>query len=199
MDSFVQPAIKKFNSFVLASQTRTRAGLLVLLLLAFLLRLVGLYKSPLWYDEVLSLHRAGLPFWESMAQNLNLWALVLRFFADPIRLRWPAMICSILAIWLAGRIMIQLQFDRTQRVAGLLTLACLPGLLWIAEDARYYSGVALIYMASIYFALSGRWLGLFAVSGLAIYIHPTAPAYIVPAWLLILRSAPRRVLFGFFC
>ena len=130
MDSFVQPAIKKFNSFVLASQTRTRAGLLVLLLLAFLLRLVGLYKSPLWYDEVLSLHRWAALL-ESMAQNLNLWALVLRFFADPIRLRWPAMICSILAIWLAGRIMIQLQFDRTQRVAGLLTLACLPGLLWI--------------------------------------------------------------------
>jgi hypothetical protein len=187
-------AIAKMKSLSPATHTRTSTDLPALLFLAFMLRLLGLYSSPLWYDELLSLHRVGLPFWEHMAQNLNLWELGLRFFAAPALLRWPALICSLLTIWVAWQIMTLLQFNRIQCTMGMITLAVLPGLIWMSQDARYYSGVALIYMASIYFALERRWLGLFAVSGLAIYIHPTAPAYIVPAWLLILRSAPRRVL-----
>ena len=168
----------------------------MIFLIAFLIRVVGIFASPLWYDEILSLHRAQLPFWDHMHVHVNVWELTLRAFANPYMIRVPSLICAAAALWLAWLIMQELRFDRMQQMGGMLALTFMPGLLWMAQDARYYSGIALIYMASTYFALKGQWLGLIAVSGLSPFVHPTAPAYIVHAWILISLHAPRRVMLG---
>jgi hypothetical protein len=166
----------------------------MIFLIAFLIRVLGIFASPLWYDEILSLHRAQLPFWDHMVVHVNVWEIILRTFANPYMIRVPSLICASAALWLAWLIMQELRFDAFQQMGGMIALTFMPGLLWMAQDARYYSGIALIYMASVLFALKGQWLGLVAVSGLSPFVHPTAPAYIIPAWILITLHEPRRAM-----
>jgi len=160
----------------------------MILLFALILRLLGLWASPLWYDEILSLQRAGMPIASHLQVHVNLWEIMLRAFANPIAIRIPALACSMLALVLAGRVMHLLGLSRWQRTVGMITIAAMPGLLWMAQDARYYAGISLVYMASLYYSLTGNWLGLIAVSGISFFIHPTAPAYMVPAWVLSIWS-----------
>lgn len=163
--------------------------------LAALLRVDGLFVSPLWYDEILSLQRARLPLSEHVHANPNAWEIMLRLFAHPYLIRVPSLVCSLVAIWLAWLVMTELEFAVPQKMTAMFLLACLPGLIWMAQDARYYSGVSLAFMASLYFALAQRWLSLSLVIVIAFFIHPTAPAYLIPAlYFAVFNKYPKRIL-----
>lgn len=127
----------------------------------------------LWYDELLSLHRALLPFWEHARANPNAWELMLRLFASPGLIRIPALLAMIVSAALVAR----------KGITSML-MFMVPGVLWMAIDARYYAGMTLAYLGSLFFAEQKRTLGLFAVAGMSIYIHPTAPAYVIPALVM---------------
>lgn len=162
------------------------------MLLTLIIRLLGLTAPALWYDEWISLYRAQLPF-SAYIQNtqdytgVNLWQIILTPFAygPPWMIRLPALAFAMLATGFAIKIVRQMGYTQAQERAALLTLACLPGLIWMADDARFYAGIALCYMGSAWAALTGRraWLTLAAVS--AFYVHPTGPAYVLPAFLLL--------------
>ena len=90
-------------------------------------------------------------------------------------------------LWLAWRVMDQLAFTKGQRITALLPLVLLPGLIWQAQDARYYAALGAVYMAALWFGIAGRPLGLLACLGLLPYLHPIGPVYalgaLVVAWI----------------
>ncbi len=161
---------------------------ILFLLSALFLRLIGFTSSAIWYDEVHSLFRATHPL-----TYFNLWEISLRPFAHgPLwLLRLPALICAMASLWLAWLIMDELKFENSQRVIACIFLAAFPGLIWMSQDARYYAMITLAGTATIYLALRHHWtFGL--VFGLLYFIHPTAPAYGLAAFLVALITGIER-------
>jgi hypothetical protein len=151
---------------------------------ALAVRLVGIDSASIWFDEAISRYRASLSVADYFAHmsdyaGTNLWELLLRPFAyGPVwLLRIPPLIASIVALWLAWRIMDELEFTHAQRITAAIPLIFLPGLIWQAQDARYYASIGAIYMAGLWFAIGRRSVGLLACMGLLPYLHPTGPAY----------------------
>lgn len=162
--------------------------LISFLTLSLVLRLSGLASSNLWFDEWVSLHRVIQPLAEYIHDptdyiGVNLWELILRLFAFEPHwvLRLPALMCAMLSLWIAWKIMQALSFSNTQSTIAALTMACLPGLLWMSQDARYYAPLTALYMASVWSAIRGRSIWLTVCIILSFCIHPTGPAYTVPA------------------
>ena len=151
---------------------------------AAIVRLLGINSASIWFDEAISRFRASVSLMDYMRYfsdytGTNLWEVMLRPFAvGPVwMLRIPSLVAAVLALWLAARIMDRLEFTRGQWITAAIPLALLPGLIWQAQDARYYAAVGAIYMAGIWFALQGRGLGLLACMGLLPYLHPIGLAY----------------------
>jgi hypothetical protein len=156
------------------------------LALSLLLRLSGLATSNLWYDEWISYQRVTEPFMNYFTDRsdfTNGWELLLRLFAWGPHwiIRLPALACAMLSLWLAWEIMRALNFSSTQATISALIMACLPGLLWMAQDARYYAPLAALYMGSVLSALRGKIGWLTACVILSFCVHPIGPAYTVPA------------------
>jgi hypothetical protein len=160
--------------------------LLPFLTLSLILRLSGLATSSLWYDEWISYQRVTEPFMNYFTDRsdfTNGWELLLRLFAWGPHwiIRLPALACAMLSLWLAWEIMQALNFSSTQATISALIMACLPGLLWMAQDARYYAPLAALYMGSVLSVLRGKIGWLTACVILSFCVHPIGPAYTVPA------------------
>jgi hypothetical protein len=166
---------------------------LTFLLLFLATRLIGFATPSLWYDESVTIYRAGLPFMAYLqdtqeAGGYNLWDLLMRpFVHGPLWLvRLPALACSLGTCVLAWMLMEKLEFSDNAKRTAAAGIIFLPGLLWVSQDARCYSAFALAYLGAVWCALSGRWLGLGALAGLLFYIHPTAAAFGMSALVLAL-------------
>jgi hypothetical protein len=167
--------------------------MLIFIGVSFLIRLLGFTTPALWYDEAVSKYRSALPLDQYLADNSdfigpNLWDIILRQFSHgPVwMLRMPALLCAMLALFIAWQIMDHLQFANPQRTTACVGLALLPGLLWMAQDARYYAAVAILFMAAIWYAITRHHIGLIACCGLLAYIHPVGPAYACAAFAIAL-------------
>ena len=157
----------------------------------------GLAAASIWYDEAYShaLTRLGL-FELIRVQSTDftppLWEMVLYPFAQlsdhAFILRLPAFISGVVSLYLVWLIMDKLDFTGTQRVFTSALVALLPGMVWLAQDARTYSLLAMLILAGFYYALEKKYLGLSAVSGLALYCHPVAPVFILANFLVLLYT-----------
>jgi len=158
---------------------------------AIIIRLSGFGTSAIWYDEAISRFRAGLPLINlitdfSFFQKLNIWELVLRPFSHSSLwiLRLPSFICSIASLYVAWLLMETLKFTKKQQIIAWLPLITLPGLIWMAQDARYYSAISMLYMLGLLASLTRRiWL-LVLVSILLGYIHPVGMVYSIAYWCI---------------
>jgi hypothetical protein len=161
---------------------------------ALAVRLTGLNAAAIWFDEAISKYRASLPlatYFGDLSDFIgpNLWELILRPFAvGPVwLLRLPALIASIVALWFAWRIMDRLAFTNAQRITAAVPMILLPGLIWQAQDARYYAGLSLIYMAALWFGITRSQIGLLACMALLPYLHPVGLTYaagaLAVAWI----------------
>jgi hypothetical protein len=158
--------------------------MLPFLLVSLLVRLMGFNTPAIWYDESVTKYRASLPWMQYMRDNadytgINLWEILLRPFAHgPVwLLRLPALACAMLSLWIAWKVMQRLGFTRPQMITAAIGMALLPGLIWQAQDARFYAAMSACYLAAIWYALNNRPLGLLACAGLLAYIHPVGAAY----------------------
>ncbi len=152
------------------------------LLVSLLFRLIGFNTSAIWYDESISLFR--VQHWIPS----NLWEMILTLFTNGGLwvFRLPALICSLIALWFAWKIMDHFSFTRYQRIISCLLLCVLPGLVWISHDARCYSAYAALYMAAIYFGLKDKpQIMIVSLIGLCL-IHPTGVIYAISAIMLSL-------------
>jgi len=168
--------------------------MILFLLTSLLLRLNGLATTAIWYDEAISRYRAQNMFISN--QNAPMWDLLLVPFANgPVWLmRLPGLFFAMLALWLAWKLMDELAFTKPQRIAACILMAALPGLIWLAQDARCYSAMTCAYMAALYFGYKNRPLGLAAAVGLLGFIHPTGMGLGAAALLLAMsRMTVRRV------
>ena len=100
-------------------------------------RLIGSNSASLWLDEAISKYRASVgpaTYFTDLSRytGTNLWEILLMPFANgPVwLLRLPALISSMLGLWLAWRIMDRLAFTQSQRLTAAVPWALLPGLLW---------------------------------------------------------------------
>jgi hypothetical protein len=166
---------------------------------ALALRVLGLNSAALWFDEAVSKFRASLPlalYFTDYTDYIgpNIWDFVLRPFAyGPVwLLRVPALIVAMVALWLGWELSKLLLFTRPERITAAILMAILPGLIWQAQDARYYAALGLLYVAAIYFAVRKHPTWLLACMALLPYIHPVGAFYalaaLVVAWISGLRA-----------
>lgn len=115
--------------------------------LALAARLYGLGSKPLWYDEVLTLKRATLPFGELVADSFHnkhypLYFLLMKPFAtadwSAAALRLPACVFGALAAMTASRIAGDVAGRGAALVAGAL-VALSPLEVQYGQEARPYT------------------------------------------------------------
>jgi hypothetical protein len=181
---------------------------LIILLAGAALRIAGTGASAIWYDEAVTWSKTQVPLWQwitSYQADLS-GCVLLDVLLRPLMLlgshslwllRLPSLAASLVSLWLAWLLMRRLDFGLTQQIITSALVACLPGLLWIAQDARPYSLMACLALAALWFALEGGWLGLLACGGMLMYCHTTGAIYAVMSLLVALAVHPwhvRRIL-----
>ncbi|MBI5950196.1 MAG: hypothetical protein HY865_00950 [Chloroflexi bacterium] len=146
----------------------TRKHFLALFAIAAIMRIALIWRAPLWYDENFTLILARLPF-DRMIQatagdvHPPLWYLIewLLFHAVPAlpvwAIRLPALVFSLLAFWLFGKLCILLQIPNRVFSIALLLMAILPMQLWYAQEGRMYAMLEFLVLAALYVGLTRRW------------------------------------------
>jgi hypothetical protein len=174
-----------------------------ILAIGAILRIAGTGASAIWFDESVMVYRSHLPF-------LRLWAehsdssgdLLLEIILRPLLalsqsvwiLRLPSMLAALASLWLVWKLMRRLNFTLRQQVVTASFAAFLPGLIWVAQDARSYSVLGLLFLGALWFAIQGNWLGLLAACGLTVYAHNVGPIFAIAALMIAwyLHPAQRR-------
>ena len=171
---------------------RTRLALLLIVLLAFALRLNQLEGQSMWSDEGLSLYRARQPLPTVLANTTEVDGVVTQDTNPPLYflmlhgwravvgegifvLRFVGVAAALLAvplIYLLGRLL----FTPQAGLAAALFLALSPFHIWQTQVLRNYGLLITLNLLSVYglfrFMLSAeprrwRWLLLWLVAGLA--------------------------------
>lgn len=165
------------------------------------LRLSGLITAPIWYDEAYSLHLirfdpialtrlAGMdfnpPLWELIA-----WSFVRLIGESEIGLRLPALLLSLVGLWLAWQLIQLLILQPWAQVSACVLVSLLPVMAWTAQDGRVYALLSTLYLAGLWFALRWRWLGFAACIGLICYCHNTGAGYAAALTLTALLAVGR--------
>ncbi len=149
---------------------RNTSLLMVLLLIAFGLRVYQLDAQSLWSDEGLSLYRARLPLSENLSNVIvvppgvptrdtnpplyfiEVSAARLAAGESEYVLRFVSVLAGVLLVallYVTGR---RLYSDKVGLVAALLgTLS--PFLVWYSQEARAYTQIAALSLASVYLLL----------------------------------------------
>lgn len=183
----------------------------IILIIGAAVRVIGTGAAALWYDESVILFRAFIPFMALFTNKTDQSGdLLLDLIERPLlavskslwMLRLPSMVAGLVCLWLVWKLMQKLEFNPTQQILTASIVAVLPGLIWIAQDARSYSLVAVFGLAGLWFAITGGWLGLAACLGLMGYCHNTAVIYaasILAIYFIIHHNWKRALLAGCLC
>jgi len=160
--------------------------LAAILLLAALVRLLGISTESLWLDEATSLMVAQLPPDELIRWTANdihppLYYLALHYWVfmgqSELVVRGLSTLAGVLAVGalygLAGTL-----FDRRMGLWAALLLALNPLHVWYSQEARMYALLTLLYTLSLWLALRlwrrpswGRAVAYVLVTTAALYTH----------------------------
>jgi len=178
------------------SASRFRAILLVVLLLAFGLRVVGLNAQSLWRDEVDSIRFASRPLKAALAiftvagENGPLYYLMLKFWIalagrSEVAIRFFSVLWGTAAIAIVALIGQRL-LGRSGGLLLALLMTTSPYLIWYSQEARMYSLVlALTLLSSALYGLLlthngvASWAGYVMVTSACFYTHVLS-AFLVP-------------------
>jgi mannosyltransferase len=182
--------------------------LVLILSLAFALRLYHLPVKEMWYDEAFAVLYAekGLasivygtvtPV-EGAAADIH--PLLYYFFLhswigigqDPFIVRFPSVVFGLVSICLVFRIS-GILFDEKVGLLSAILAAISPFHIWYSQEARMYSLLCLLSLLSVYlFAKAGKsnewrhWIGFGLCTGVALYVHNLAFFIIVALDLVVL-------------
>jgi len=191
--------------------------LLVIIFIAFLLRLINLNQS-LWLDEAINLNNVSALGFRELMLNYSLsdfhpplYHLVLKtwvnFFGNSeISARAHSIIFalgSILFVYLIGKKL----YDAKTGLISALLLATAPLHVYYSQEARMYMLAAFLTTVSVYFFLSifekdklYNWLGFITSTALVLYTD-YLPYLIIPVYILYLiiikRQTSRHTLISF--
>jgi mannosyltransferase len=150
-----------------AVSRRNLIALLVIVALAFALRVSDLGRQSLWYDEGVSAYLTTLSLpaltqWTADDIQPPLYYYLLAgwthlFGRSEAALRWPSLLFSLLSVplaWYAGRRL----FSPLAGIAAALLFAISPLHIWYAREARNYALLTFLgFLASmLMFDLAGR-------------------------------------------
>jgi 4-amino-4-deoxy-L-arabinose transferase-like glycosyltransferase len=188
-----------------------RGALLLLLLLAFSLRLSGLTLQSLWRDEVDALLFSQKPLREMIGNfsrpgwNGPLYYVLLRVWValtgtGEFSLRYLSLLSGVLGVALLYRLGRE-WFTRPVGYAAALMMACAPYMVWYGQEVKMYALLPTLALAVLWLygqALAGRdwrlWPIIVALTWTLIGVHVLG-ILIVPvmgALLLVWWPAARR-------
>src|SRR5262249_8612774 len=194
----------------------------LLAVLALLLRLYGLSDKSLWYDEIVTLNRANLPFAELVIDSLKhkhypTYFLLLSSFTsadiDEWMLRFPSALFGAICVFLVTRLATEIRGPQAGLVAGVL-MALSPFEVQFGQEARSYTLISCLVLVAIWglvriahapvaaalpmsrpAALRGAWAA-YALGTLgALFVHNnTVPWFLVSnvALLVVVHRAPSQ-------
>jgi len=170
---------------------RSKWTLLLVLLLAFYLRLAGLGAKSLWQDEIFTVAIAStensvsevvsIPLYNTALPAPPLYFLITHFFLhigdNDFLLRFPALLFGVLGVSITYALGARL-FGRGEGLVAAFLLAVSSLHVRYSQDARFYSLLTLLSLLSLYFlyrAISNNrsrwWIGFVACSVLSLYNH----------------------------
>jgi mannosyltransferase len=183
-----------------------------ILLLAFALRLPYLADKEIWYDEAFAALYAQNDLASIVAGTItpvdgaaaDIHPLLYYFFLhgwmligdSPFVLRFPSVVFGVMAIAVLARLGRESFDRRTAKLAALLA-AVSPFHIWYSQEARMYSLLCLLSLASIYFFVRAwkengwrDWFSFGVLTGLSLYVHNLA--FLVPVTLDLVTVVGRR-------
>lgn len=145
---------------------------------AVLMRLALIWRAPLWYDENFTYLLARLPLedlFRATAGDVHppLWYLITwaLYSVLPVLPAWairiPALVFSVVAFWLFGKLIIVLQIPKRVFWGALILMAIMPMQLWYAQEGRMYALLECLALAMLYAGLMRRWT-LFTLCAVAL-------------------------------
>ncbi len=200
----------------MSNSARKRCLLILILLLAFALRLVRLEEREMWYDEAFAvlyaekdieaiIYGTVTPV-EGAAADIH--PLLYYFFLhrwmslgqNPFVVRFPSVIFGLLTICLVFRLGQELFSTQAGLIAASLT-AVSPFHIWYSQEARMYSLLCLATLLSIYFFVRGwkqerwvYWLAFSIFTALSLYAHNLAFLVLLTLDLFVVLQRRWRLL-----
>lgn len=202
----IKPAVRAVTN-PLQTEQATRAAVLAITWVAFLLRTVTLDSQSLWRDEVDAIRFSSWSLPELLSglfrtgHNGPLYFFLLRFWRSlsgdsEFALRYPSVWWGTLAAPLGYLLARQLGLGRRAGLLLGLLLATSPYLVWYGQEAKMYTLLlALVTLAFIAYlrALSGAsagwWLVFVMATSLSFYIHILSPL-MLPVYLVVAGLQP---------
>lgn len=203
-----------------------KVGLLLILLLAFAVRVYDLEGQSLWSDEGLTLYRARLPLGEVLANHIVIDGVVTRDTNPPLyfllvnvwrtaagesvfALRYIGVIAGVLSVPVLYRLGSAAFKNQWVGLGAAWLLAISPFHVWQSQELRNYGLLILLNLISVYglfrFAYrrgrAGYWLAVWAVGSLlGVYTHYFALfVFAYTLFFLVvfsLRGRPKHVWLG---
>jgi len=168
---------------------------LLLLALAFGLRVYRLDGPSLWYDEAFSIALARSGVWQPLEAHPPLFYLILRLWmalagSSEFSARFLSVGMGVLTVALFGAAAARLGRSPWAGLLGLALAATLPFWIWESREVRMYSALGMWTALALWMELQGR-LGGTALAVLAgVYTH-YAMLWMVPGWLFLLGARGR--------
>lgn len=174
----------------------TRYSLLVILFVAFSVRVGSLAFQSLWRDEVDAIRFALAPLPDLIKTftqpgfNGPLYFLMLRGWIgaagqSEFALRFPSLIFGVVSITLIF-VLGQRLFNRSIGLIAAILFAFSAYQVWYSQEAKMYTLITALALASIYFLRRGieegnsrYWIGVIVSTSLAMYAHILA-ALLIP-------------------
>lgn len=150
----------------------------VLMIIGIWLRGRGLAAAPVWYDEAYSINMARLPYWELIKLSWADFNPALHYFiikpfvlwGQPWMARIPSLLASIMILAIIWEMMDDWEVTENQRLM-ISGLALLPGFYWMAQDARIYAMIGLLYLMTFWLMNGGQYLWATITIALMIWGH----------------------------
>ena len=162
--------------------------LLSILILAGILRLFRLSYQSLWLDEVLTVIWSQLNSVGQIISTLSvsdnsppLYYIFLHFWmklgADEFILRLPSAIAGLITVFFVYKIG-ELVYSKKAGLIGAFLISIAPMFIWISQEARMYSFLAMFSLVSFYYFIkatrensTSTWAKYAFISVLALYTH----------------------------
>ncbi|HMZ06243.1 MAG TPA: glycosyltransferase family 39 protein [Anaerolineales bacterium] len=181
---------------------KTYQALIGIILLALLLRLVGLFSRPIWYDEAFSILFASKGFSAMLYGTITpgaggaadihplgyytlLWGWINLFGNSVTATRIFSILINLLTLVLVFKIADHLFDNKTALVAAFL-FAVLPVQIHYAQEVRMYALLSFWLLLATYAFLRARtgnwlwWIPFSISSALAQHTHNLAAFFLVP-------------------
>ncbi len=191
-----------------ASADAARLFLILLVLLAFALRIYQLDFQSLWRDEMDAIRFSRrdlsglLPLFVRPGHNGPLYYLILHFWTRLVGdtefgVRFLSLVCGVLAVPLIFKLGRQWMGWSGSLVATLLCTTS-PFLIWYSQEGKMYALLLLLSMASTYVYLVALerprvylWVSYLAIMAASMYVHLLSVLLVPFHWCLFLVTWPR--------